>query len=275
MVPLLSFSVAVRYSADELQASVTHTACGAHVHAPSKEVFQMEERRGPEHSYKPSSVEDPVPCAAQCEYTACCWKFFSGDNHVCPTGGADGGSTSSSGAGVGRGQGSGAIVPENSCPALLDQSPKRNCIVPGRQRPGPAAPVPAQSGGLPPPRPRRGRPAAQRGAGDTGSGSSRPVRGGGRAPPPPDPTGCVCGGRPRLPAHRGRGGSDSGSLRRAQIKAPLLPFSLPFSLVTFFFFFPPSPSQQSDRAGGSPGAAPGPDAAMSPAVPPSGRTAGG
>lgn len=108
MVPLLSFSVAVRYSADELQASVTHTACGAHVHAPSKEVFQMEERRGPEHSYKPSSVEDPVPCAAQCEYPACCWKFFSGDNHVCPTGGADGGSTSSSGAGVGRGAGLGS-----------------------------------------------------------------------------------------------------------------------------------------------------------------------
>ncbi|XP_037999809.1 double C2-like domain-containing protein beta [Motacilla alba alba] len=33
-------------------------------------------------------------------------------------------------------------------------------------------------------------------------------------------------------------------------------------------------SEQSDRAGGSPGAAPAPDAAMSPAVPPSGRAAG-
>lgn len=43
------------------------------------------------------------------------------------------------------------------------------------------------------------------------------------------------------PAHRGRGGSDSGRLRRAEIKAPLLPPSLPFSLVTFFFFFLPLP----------------------------------
>ncbi|CAN8196667.1 unnamed protein product [Coccothraustes coccothraustes] len=44
-----------------------------------------------------------------------------------------------------------------------------------------------------------GVPRRQRGAGDTGSGSSRSVRGGRRAPPPLDPTGCVCVGRPATP----------------------------------------------------------------------------
>lgn len=70
-------------------------------------------------------------------------------------------------------------------------------------------------------------------------GAALAARVGREAHGPRDPTVCVCvWGGSRLPAHRGRGGSDSGSLRRAQIKAPLLPFSLPFSLVTFFFFFP-------------------------------------
>lgn len=184
------------------------------------------ERRGSDQNRWLSSSEDPValqPCAGHCEHPADGSVFPEGIGSPRRGRGGRGGSqTQQLHFGRVRPGLSPAAPPERSlqnhdCPCPLDPSPK--------------------------PRPRGSVGAA----GGEGTHTHTPPRHrlspprGGKAGGPGDPAGwggTASGSR----ARRGRGGSDSGRLRRAEIKAPPLPPSLPFSLVTFFFFSPSLPS---------------------------------
>lgn len=116
---------------------------------------------------------------------------------------------------------SGAPALRRALRGSLGSAPSRNAAARGERGGGGATREPP---------PRRGRPG-------TGPRAGRDPRGGERS-------------RTR----RGRGGSDAGGQRRAEIKAPRLPPSHPFSLVTFFFFFfpPSSPSKGTAAAAAAP-----------------------
>lgn len=123
-------------------------------------------RRAPEHSYKSSSVDDPVPCAAQCT-PVYCWKFFPGD--ITSARHSRGGrGFHKEQPGPERAQGSegsdrGSAVPRERS---FQKTAVRRYSIPlqnataSSQRSGPRHRSPRSPAGLPPPRLRRGRPAA-------------------------------------------------------------------------------------------------------------------
>lgn len=144
------------------------------------------ERHGPEHSYRSSSVEDPVPRAAHCEHPVY-WKFFLKTTSLPDRAGADGGPISSSRGRRGtrrraqKGQTKAWLHLGNDrsgkqLSAATRSLPKTQLHRPSAAAPGTrSAAARAARRGCHPRAPDRGVLRRHRGAGDTGSGSPRPL----------------------------------------------------------------------------------------------------